>query len=99
MELPVTETDPVNERPPVQEDSQSKECAEIAVMAVLAVTTAFPVRRATGETPGPARAHRRLRRGSPADSPCGADSTMGKKRGHLHSLNKQGPLSVWTNSE
>jgi hypothetical protein len=26
MELPVTETDPVNERPPVQEDSQSKEC-------------------------------------------------------------------------
>src|SRR6266542_1454065 len=26
MELPVTETDPVNERPLVQEDSQSKEC-------------------------------------------------------------------------
>jgi hypothetical protein len=26
MELPVTETDSVNERPPVQEDSQSKEC-------------------------------------------------------------------------
>jgi hypothetical protein len=26
MELPVTQTDPVNERPPVQEDSQSKEC-------------------------------------------------------------------------
>ena len=24
--LPVTETDPVNERPPVQEDSESKEC-------------------------------------------------------------------------
>jgi hypothetical protein len=26
MELRVTETDPVNERPSVQEDSQSKEC-------------------------------------------------------------------------
>jgi hypothetical protein len=26
LELPVIETDPVNERPPVQEDSQSKEC-------------------------------------------------------------------------
>ena len=24
---------------------------------------------------------------------------MGKKRGHLHSLNKQGPLSLWMNSE
>jgi len=24
---------------------------------------------------------------------------MGKKRGHVHSLNKQGPLSVWMNSE
>ena len=36
---------------------------------------------------------------SPADSPSWADSTMGKKRGHLHSLNKQGPLSVWMNSE
>ena len=36
---------------------------------------------------------------SSADSPSGADSTMGKKRGHVHSLNKQGPLSVWMNSE
>jgi hypothetical protein len=26
LELPVTQSDPVNERPPVQEDSQSKEC-------------------------------------------------------------------------
>jgi hypothetical protein len=24
---------------------------------------------------------------------------MGKKREHVHSLNKQGPLSVWMNSE
>ena len=36
---------------------------------------------------------------SPADSPSWADSTTWKKLGHLHSLNKQGPLSVWMNSE
>jgi hypothetical protein len=36
---------------------------------------------------------------SPADLPSGADSTTGKKHGHVHSLNKQGPLSEWMNSE
>lgn len=59
-----------------------------------------PVRRAELEPLGSLLGLPRAERAdSPADSPSGADSAMGKKRGHVHSLNKQGPLSVWMNSE